>query len=129
QCGRHHRRPFACGGRRCTRSRNQIPGGAVFRNYRDNRCYIIAEIGGNFPTLHDARRLADEAAACGVDAVKLQTYRADTLSSRKAMFDMENTGKTSQYELFRKYEIDEKLHREVFAYAQERNLDWFSTPS
>jgi N-acetylneuraminate synthase len=101
----------------------------MFKRFVSARCYIIAEIGGNFTALQDARRLIDEAAACGVDAVKLQTYRADTLSSRKAMFDMENTGKTSQYELFRKYEIDEKLHREVFAYAQEKNLDWFSTPS
>lgn len=91
--------------------------------------YIIAEIGGNFTTFAEARRLVDAAVACGVDAVKLQTYRADTLASRKAVFDMENTGVVSQYNLFRKYEIDEELHRAVFAYAGEKGLDWFSTPS
>ncbi len=101
----------------------------MFQSFHSNRCYIIAEIGGNFTTAEEARRLIDGAAAAGVDAVKLQTYRAETLSSRKAIFDMENTGITSQFELFRKYEIGEALHREVFGYAQAKGLDWFSTPS
>ena len=101
----------------------------MFRRYSRDRCYVIAEIGGNFTTLDQAKRLIDEAAAAGVDAIKLQTYRAETLSSRKAMFDMENTGVTSQFELFRRYEIGEALHRDVFAYASAKGLDWFSTPS
>ena len=101
----------------------------MFRNYRAGRCYIIAEIGGNFTKMEQAARLIDLAAECGVDAVKLQTYRADTVASRKAMFDMENTGVTSQHELFKKYEIAEELHRDVFRYAEQKNLDWFSTPA
>lgn len=101
----------------------------MFKNYRTDRCYIIAEIGGNFTTFEEAKRLIDEAHACGVDAVKLQTYRADTISSKVAEFDMENTGVTSQHGLFKKYEIDGSLHHKVFAYAESKNLDWFSTPS
>jgi len=101
----------------------------MFNNYRDDRCYIIAEIGGNFTTFEQAKRLIDAACACGVDAVKLQTYRADTVASKKAMFDMENTGRISQHALFQQYEIDEVLHAEVFSYAGECGLDWFSSPS
>lgn len=101
----------------------------MFKNFQPDRCYVIAEIGGNFTTLEQARRLIDQAARCGVDAVKLQTYRAQTLSSRVAMFDMENTGVTSQFDLFNKYAIDEKLHQDVFLYAQNKGLDWFSSPS
>ena len=101
----------------------------MFKRYRANRCYIIAEIGGNFTTLEQAIRLIDEATRCGVDAVKLQTYRADTVSSRKAMFDMENTGVVSQYDLFKKFEIGKELHHAVFQYAESKGLDWFSTPS
>ena len=101
----------------------------MFKRYKKDRCYIIAEIGGNFTTLEQAKRLIDEVARVEVDAVKLQTYRAATLSSRKAMFDMENTGVVSQFEVFRKYEIGETLHRDVFAYASAKGLDWFSTPS
>jgi N-acetylneuraminate synthase len=94
-----------------------------------NETYIVAEIGGNFVSFDEARRLVDAAAASGVNAVKLQTYRAETISSRKAIFDMENTGLISQFELFKKYEIDEVLHRQVFGYIQSKGLDWFSTPS
>jgi N,N'-diacetyllegionaminate synthase len=101
----------------------------MFKNYHPDRCYIIAEIGGNFTTLEEARRLIDDAAISGVDAVKLQTYRADAITSKVAMFDMENTGVVSQHSLFKKYEINEELHRNVFEYAGTKNLDWFSTPS
>jgi sialic acid synthase SpsE len=101
----------------------------MFKNYRTDRSYIVAEIGGNFTTLAEAKILIDAAVACGVDAVKLQTYRAETIASRAAVFDMENTGVTSQFDLFKKYEIDEKLHVDVFAYAEDSGLDWFSTPS
>jgi N,N'-diacetyllegionaminate synthase len=94
-----------------------------------NKTYIIAEIGGNFTTYEAAVDLVNAAAACGVDAIKLQTYRAETIASRKAMFDMENTGVVSQFDLFKKYEISEALHRKVFDYVQSKGLDWFSTPS
>ena len=101
----------------------------MFRNYTPDKCYIIAEIGGNFTTYEQALKLIDAAAECGVDAIKLQTYRADTVASKNAMFDMENTGKVSQYALFQKYQIDRELHRQVFAYAEQKGIDWFSSPS
>jgi len=101
----------------------------MLTNFSKRRCYIIAEIGGNFTTYEQAVRLIDEAAACGVDAIKLQTYRADTIASKEATFDMENTGRASQYELFKKYEIDEDMHRSIFSRIQSKNIDWFSTPS
>ncbi|MFA7239060.1 MAG: N-acetylneuraminate synthase family protein [Sulfuricellaceae bacterium] len=101
----------------------------MFNNYRHHRAYIIAEIGGNFTTFEQARRLIDAAADCGADAVKIQTYRAETVASKAAIFDMENTGKVSQFELFQKYQIDCDLHRKVFGYAEENGLDWFSSPS
>ncbi|MDH5666797.1 MAG: N-acetylneuraminate synthase family protein [Nitrospira sp.] len=101
----------------------------MFNNYRKDRCYIIAEIGGNFTTFEQAVNLIDAAHGCGVDAVKLQTYRADTIASMKALFNMENTGVVSQYDLFKKYEVDEALHQQVFRYAESKGLDWFSTPS
>src|SRR6266536_642016 len=101
----------------------------MFNKFRPDRCYVIAEIGGNFTTFEEARKLIDAAAECGVDAVKLQTYRADTLASRRAVFDMENTGVVSQHDLFRKYEIGDVLHSQVFQHAEDKGLDWFSTPS
>jgi N-acetylneuraminate synthase len=95
----------------------------------NNKVYIIAEIGGNFTTMDEAKILIDSASTCGVNAIKLQTYRAETISSKKAIFDMENTGVASQFDLFKQYEVDEALHQEVFNYIASKGLDWFSTPS
>lgn len=102
---------------------------SLFKKFANDRCYIIAEIGGNFTTYAQAKKLIDAAVESDVDAVKLQTYRAKTLSSRVAMFDMENTGVASQFDIFQKYEIDENLHRSIFKYAESKGLDWFSSPS
>lgn len=96
---------------------------------KKDRCYVIAEIGGNFTTAEEGIRLVDVAKRSGCDAVKLQSYQAATVASRAAIFEMENTGVVSQLEVFEKYEVSEFIHREVFAYAEEAGLDWFSTPS
>jgi len=94
-----------------------------------NRCYVIAEIGGNFITFDQAKKLIDLAYDSGVDAVKLQTYRADTIVTKTAKFDLDNVGDLVQHELFQKYQIDFDLHKKVFDYIELKGLDWFSTPS
>jgi len=96
---------------------------------RFDKTYIIAEIGGNFTDYNTAKRMIDDAAEAGANAVKLQTYRAETITSKSAMFDMENTGVVSQQEYFKQFEIDEKMHALIFQYAKEKGLDIFSTPS
>lgn len=101
----------------------------MLKNLRNNRCYIIAEIGGNFTTFEEAKKLVDLAYKTGVDAVKLQTYKADTLVTKTAKFDLDNVGDMIQKELFEKYQIDFDLHKKVFDYIESKDLDWFSTPS
>ena len=96
---------------------------------KKNRCYIIAEIGGNFTNFADAKKLINLAKKTGVDAVKLQTFNADTLASKKAKFDMKNTGKISQYELFKKFQINEQLHKKIFSYCKKKKIECFSTPA
>lgn len=93
------------------------------------RIYIVAEIGGNFSDLGTAKMLLEDAKWSGVDAVKLQTYQADTVASNQAIFDMENISGVSQKDYFRQYELTEEIHREIFDYAAELGLDIFSTPS
>jgi len=96
---------------------------------KHNYCYIIAEIGGNFQVFDEAKRLVDLACESGVDAIKLQTYKADTIVTKNAKFDLDNVGDTTQYELFQKYQIDFDLHKRVFEYIESKGIDWFSTPS
>lgn len=92
-------------------------------------CYVIAEIGGNFMTVEEGCHLIDLAADAGCDAVKFQTFRAETITSRKAMFYMENTGEASQFEHFKKFELSDDAHRSLFKYAEGKGLCSFSTPS
>lgn len=101
----------------------------MLKNLKSNKCYIIAEIGGNFTTFEEAKKLVDLAYETGVDAVKLQTYKADTIVTKTAKFDLDNVGTVLQSELFKKYEVDIELHRKIFDYIESKGLDWFSTPS
>jgi N,N'-diacetyllegionaminate synthase len=97
--------------------------------HNNGYCYLIAEIGGNFVTFQQAKKLVDLAYDSGVDAVKLQTYKANTLVTKTAKFDLDNVGNSIQYKLFQKYQIDFDLHKKVFGYIESKGLDWFSTPS
>jgi len=94
-----------------------------------NKAYIIAEIAGNFKSLEEAKKLIDGAVYAGCDAVKLQTYQADTLASKKAKYEMENTGNVSQYDLFVEGELSKEEHLEIYEYAKYKGIDIFSTPS
>lgn len=101
----------------------------MLKNLKKDRCYIIVEIGGNFTTFEEAKKLIDLASETGVDAIKLQTYRADTIVTKTARFDLDNIGNILQRDLFEKYQIDFNLHKQVFDYIESKGLDWFSTPS
>lgn len=90
--------------------------------------FIIAELGYNFNTLDEALRSVDAAAKSGVDAIKVQTFRADTITTRNVDFPAE-AGGVNQYEEFKRYEISEETHRAIFARARDRGLIPFSTPS
>ncbi len=90
--------------------------------------FVIAEIGYNFNSMDEARASIDAAVECGVDAVKFQTFKAETVTSRHGDFPPE-AGSTNQFEEFKKYEISEEQHRELFAYARKKNVFVFSTPS
>ncbi|MFX0137541.1 MAG: N-acetylneuraminate synthase family protein [Candidatus Hodarchaeota archaeon] len=95
----------------------------------NNPVYIIAEIGGNFLNFKEAKRLIDLAIDVGANAVKLQTYKAETIASKSAVYDMPNTGHANQFELFKKYEVDFQLHKEIWDYCHEKGICVFSTPS
>ena len=62
------------------------------------QCYIIAEIGNLFKNFEEAKRLIDSAKEIGVDAIKFQTWDAETLTTKKNFFDLDVTGHVSQYE-------------------------------
>lgn len=81
--------------------------------------YLIAEIGVNHEgNLDLAKRQIDLAKEGGADAVKFQTYKAETLASRNspAYWDRSQESCASQYELFKRY--DRLQIADYFALAQ-----------
>ena len=109
----------------------------IFENF--NPCetklykpYIIAEAGVNHEGSMDiAKRLVDEAKEGGADAIKFQTYKAETLASKHspAYWDTTKEPTTSQYELFKKHDsfwFDEMS--ELKEYCDEVGIEFMSTP-
>ena len=95
----------------------------------DYPCYIIAEIGGLFKNFEEAKRLIDSAIEIGVDAVKFQTLEAETVTTKNNYFDMEATGKISQYELLKDFEIPKEVQMQIVDYANKQGITIFSAPS
>lgn len=96
------------------------------------RPFVIAEAGVNHEGSMDvARRLIDEAAAGGADAIKFQTYRADTIASRDspAYWDTTKEPTLSQHELFSKYDRFWKDEFEALRrHCDEAGIEFLSTP-
>jgi N-acetylneuraminate synthase len=94
--------------------------------------YIIAEVGVNHEgSMKLAKRLVDEAKDGGADAVKFQSYKAQTLASKDSpsYWDTTKEPTTSQYELFKKHDsfwIDEM--QELKNYCDEVGIEFMSTP-
>jgi sialic acid synthase SpsE len=94
--------------------------------------YVIAEIGVNHEgCMKLAKRLVDEAKYGGADAVKFQSYKAETLASKDSpsYWDTTKEPTTSQYKLFKKHDsfwIDEM--QELKEYCKKIDIEFMSTP-
>ena len=95
-----------------------------------NPVFIIAEIGGNFSTFEQGKKLVDSAVSCGVNAVKIQTFKAENYVSKFATFTMPNVGgKKKQLEIIKKLELDYEIQKKMFQYCKKKKIIFFSTPS
>lgn len=95
--------------------------------------FIIAEAGVNHNgSLVVAKKIIYEAAKAGADAVKFQTFKADSLVTRsapKAGYQKLTTPKLeSQFEMIRKLELAEASHRELIKYCREKGVVFLSSP-
>ncbi|WP_394027160.1 N-acetylneuraminate synthase family protein [Desulfovibrio falkowii] len=94
--------------------------------------YVIAEAGVNHEGSMDiARRLIDEAAEGGAQAIKFQTYKAGTLASKDspAYWDTSKEPTRSQYELFKKHDSFWKNEFEALKkYCDAAGIAFMSTP-
>ncbi|KAF0804703.1 N-acetylneuraminate synthase [Alcanivorax xiamenensis] len=95
--------------------------------------YVIAELSANHNgRLETALRIIDEAKQAGADAVKLQTYRPDTitLDSDGEDFQIHGglwDGKTL-YQLYQEAHMPWEWHKPLFEHARQRGITLFSSP-
>jgi len=94
-----------------------------------NPPYVISEIGVNFRTFEEGKKLIDASISAGADSVKIQTFKAENLASKEAIFDLPDIGKQSQFDVFKELEIPEDIQRDLFSYAEKKKIAFFSTPS
>lgn len=100
----------------------------------DSPTFIVAEMSSNHAQdLSRAKQIIDAAAESGANAIKLQTYTADTLTipcDRSEFLITEHTqwkGLTL-YQLYKQAYTPWEWHRELMSYAQQNGLFFFSTP-
>ena len=101
--------------------------------------YVIGEIGVHYydiateekiTPMEAAKLMIDKAKESGMDAVKFQTYKAETIASKysPSYWDTSEESTTSQYELFKKFDafgFDE--YKELSEYCKEKGIEFFST--
>jgi pseudaminic acid synthase len=99
------------------------------------RPFIIAELSGNHnQSLERALALIDAAADAGADAVKLQTYTADTMTLNLNEGDFSITDKNSLwfgrslYDLYQEAHTPWEWHAALFKKANDRAIIAFSSP-
>lgn len=104
-------------------------------NYFDQlkKCYLIAEIGVNHNGDTElAKEMILEAKNAGADAVKFQTFTADSLVTRstpKVDYQKNTTlSEESHFEMIRRLELGRRQHVVLFDYCASIGIDFISTP-
>jgi N-acetylneuraminate synthase len=102
---------------------------------REYRPFIIAEMSGNHNhSLDRALAIVDAAADAGVQAVKLQTYTADTMTIdiNEGEFRVDDPASLWQgrslYQLYQEAYTPWEWHEPIFKRCRERGIVAFSTP-
>ena len=101
----------------------------------DTPPFIIAEMSGNHnQSLDNALKIVEKAALAGVQAIKLQTYTADTMtincSSQDFLIKDENSlwNGENLYDLYNKAHTPWEWHKQIFDKASALGLVCFSSP-
>lgn len=102
--------------------------------------YLIAEVGVNFyDTAHAeditpmeaAKKYVAAAKEAGADAVKFQSYKADTIVSKNspAYWDLTKEPTPTQHGLFQKHDkFNREDYQEIADYCKEVGIEFMSTP-
>lgn len=97
------------------------------------KVFIMAEAGVNHNgSLARAKEMVKVAARAGVDAVKFQTFKAETLLTKdavKADYQIKTSGRNeTQFEMLKKLELSYESHLELIAACKLNHIEFLSTP-
>jgi N-acetylneuraminate synthase/N,N'-diacetyllegionaminate synthase len=97
-----------------------------------DHCFVIAEAGVNHNGCIDtARKLVEEAARAGADAIKFQTFSAERLATRsapKAEYQKRNVEQDeSQYAMLQRLELSPDNHRMLMKHCDKHNIRFLSS--
>jgi pseudaminic acid synthase len=102
---------------------------------KSHKPFVIAEMSGNHnQSIEKALSIIDAVAATGANAIKLQTYRADTLTIDVSHGEFHISDKNSLwknrnlYELYQEAHTPWEWHKALFERANEKGIICFSTP-
>ena len=98
----------------------------------NHKPFIIAEMSGNHnQSLDRALAIVEAAAKAGADAIKLQTYTADTITVKGAYTIKDNNslwqGK-ELYDLYKQAYTPWEWHGAIFEHARKKGMIAFSSP-
>ena len=102
------------------------------RTLKAQSTFIIAEAGVNHNGSVDiARKMVDAAVDAGADAVKFQTFTAETLvttAAEKAKYQKDlSVTNESQFDMIKKLELDRDAHMVLIRHCKEKGIRFLST--
>lgn len=108
----------------------EIAGRPIGNDYEP---YIIAEMSANHNgNIETAFRIIEEAKKAGADALKIQTYRPDTITLNSDLPDFQIKGGLwdgkTLYELYEWAHTPWEWHKPLFEYARKLDIPIFSSP-
>ena len=95
--------------------------------------YVIAELSANHNgNIETAMKIIEEAKKAGADAIKLQTYTADTItlnsSAEEFLIHDGLWGGKTLYELYQQAHLPWEWHKPLFEHARKHEITIFSSP-
>ena len=104
----------------------------IFKTKNFPNPYLIAEIGVNHEcSIKKATDMIKLAKKGGAHAIKLQSYKAESLASKnaKAYWDTKKEKSENQFNLFKKYDhFEYKDYLKLYKYCKKIGIQFLSTP-
>lgn len=94
--------------------------------------FFIAEAGVNHNGSEElALELVEVAAKAGADAIKFQTFKAESLVTKgtaTAEYQKQQTGSNDQFTMLKQLELSEGLHLKLIEHCRLNGIEFMSTP-